>query len=269
LITHPLLDVFTSYGTQLLAPLSNRRFALDGLSIIDPIYTTPLILSVVLWRLRGTISQKVAIAALVFTTSYALLGYAQSRSVVARAEAALAAEGFDATKVRALPTLMNNIAFRVVAVDAARTVRVAYASSWVERPLSFVSVRWPDDPRVRVALDSWHGGVISWFADGFVSARVEEGGWVRFSDQRYAMMSAPTSSLWGAEMQVDAAGQVTQARRWDGQRGAAMEGAFGHIWHLATMGEPPALSPTTTTTTAEGSQAEGADEPGIPAAGDL
>ena len=28
--THPLLDIFTSYGTQLLLPFTNKRYALDG-----------------------------------------------------------------------------------------------------------------------------------------------------------------------------------------------------------------------------------------------
>jgi len=36
LFTHPLLDVFTSYGTQLLAPFSRQRFACDAVGIIDP-----------------------------------------------------------------------------------------------------------------------------------------------------------------------------------------------------------------------------------------
>ena len=30
IVTHPLLDLFTTYGTQLLAPLSNHRFAVNG-----------------------------------------------------------------------------------------------------------------------------------------------------------------------------------------------------------------------------------------------
>src|SRR5690606_3929228 len=36
LLTHPLLDLCTSYGTQLLAPVSRERYALDAVSIIDP-----------------------------------------------------------------------------------------------------------------------------------------------------------------------------------------------------------------------------------------
>ncbi len=45
LLSHPLLDWTTSYGTQLLAPITNRRFALDFMPIIDIFYTPMLILT--------------------------------------------------------------------------------------------------------------------------------------------------------------------------------------------------------------------------------
>ncbi|WP_272701236.1 metal-dependent hydrolase [Desulfovibrio sp. Fe33] len=38
-LIHVWLDLITTYGTQLLAPFSNHRFALDGAFIIDPVFT--------------------------------------------------------------------------------------------------------------------------------------------------------------------------------------------------------------------------------------
>ena len=52
LITHPLLDTLTVYGTQLLQPFSNHPFAVGSVFIIDPFYTLPLLLGVlvaVIW----------------------------------------------------------------------------------------------------------------------------------------------------------------------------------------------------------------------------
>jgi len=43
--THPLLDWCTSYGTQLLAPLRDVRYAIDAAPIIDLIYTPLLVLT--------------------------------------------------------------------------------------------------------------------------------------------------------------------------------------------------------------------------------
>jgi len=42
--THPLLDCFTVYGTQLFAPFSNYRVALNNISVADPAYTFPFLI---------------------------------------------------------------------------------------------------------------------------------------------------------------------------------------------------------------------------------
>ena len=45
LFTHPILDCFTPYGTQLFAPFSNYRVALNNIAVVDPIYTIPFLIS--------------------------------------------------------------------------------------------------------------------------------------------------------------------------------------------------------------------------------
>ena len=52
LATHGLLDGCTSYGTQLLWPLSDKRFAWDIISIIDPLVTLPLLALIILAAIR-------------------------------------------------------------------------------------------------------------------------------------------------------------------------------------------------------------------------
>ncbi len=42
--THALLDACTSYGTQLLWPFTNERFAWNTISAIDPAYTLPILI---------------------------------------------------------------------------------------------------------------------------------------------------------------------------------------------------------------------------------
>ncbi len=43
LVTHPLLDCFTNYGTQLFLPFSNYRVAFNSIFIVDPCYTVPML----------------------------------------------------------------------------------------------------------------------------------------------------------------------------------------------------------------------------------
>ena len=41
--THGIVDSFTTYGTQLLWPFTNERFAWNTISVIDPLFTIPVI----------------------------------------------------------------------------------------------------------------------------------------------------------------------------------------------------------------------------------
>ena len=43
LVTHPLLDAMTVYGTQLLLPFTDHPFGVGSIFIIDPLYTLPLL----------------------------------------------------------------------------------------------------------------------------------------------------------------------------------------------------------------------------------
>ncbi|WP_299178987.1 metal-dependent hydrolase [uncultured Neptuniibacter sp.] len=61
LVTHPILDSFTIYGTQLFWPLSVEPVGIGSIFIIDPLYTLPLLLGTLLalsarqakWGLRA------------------------------------------------------------------------------------------------------------------------------------------------------------------------------------------------------------------------
>jgi len=53
LITHPLLDAFTSYGTQLMWPLHPTPATWSSIFIIDLLYTLPLLLATLVGFTRG------------------------------------------------------------------------------------------------------------------------------------------------------------------------------------------------------------------------
>ena len=45
--THIIIDLFTVYGTQLLAPLWRKGFSLNNMYIVDPLFTLPLLVGAV------------------------------------------------------------------------------------------------------------------------------------------------------------------------------------------------------------------------------
>jgi len=86
LITHPLLDGFTLYGTQLLWPLTPPPTAWGSAFIIDPLYTVPLLVGVVIAFRKPWVSAKpFIIAGLLLSSCYlawTLLAQSRVRQLV-------------------------------------------------------------------------------------------------------------------------------------------------------------------------------------------
>jgi inner membrane protein len=118
LVTHPLLDAMTVYGTQLALPFSNHPFGVGSVFIIDPLYTLPLLVGGG-WALathgsaRGLAAN---VAGLVLSTAYLVWGVAAQQLVDRIARASLAAQGIAAERVLVTPTAFNSLLWRVVAV---------------------------------------------------------------------------------------------------------------------------------------------------------
>ena len=97
LFTHPLLDWFTNYGTQLFWPIVDTPFALGSIFIIDPVYTLPLFcVGILAWRSGGISvrirAKRISKAALLFSCvylSWTLIAQAWIRTRVIAAESAV------------------------------------------------------------------------------------------------------------------------------------------------------------------------------------
>lgn len=74
LLTHVLLDMFTSWGTQIFWP-STHRIALKTIFVVDPLYTIPLLISlVVAWRKPlFSMRKKHVLRGIYFSSAYLLL----------------------------------------------------------------------------------------------------------------------------------------------------------------------------------------------------
>lgn len=118
LVTHPLLDAMTVYGTQLALPFSNHPYGVGSVFIIDPLYTLPLLLGAG-WALasKGSTRGLVAnLAGLVLSTAYLGWGVAAQQQVERIARTSLAAQGITAEQLLVSPTAFNSLLWRVVAV---------------------------------------------------------------------------------------------------------------------------------------------------------
>lgn len=118
LVTHPLLDGMTVYGTQLGLPFTDHPYGVGSIFIIDPLYTLPLLAGTI-WALnsRGSgTGLKANAAGLVLSTAYLGWSVLAQQHVTGIARAALATQGIAAEQVLVTPTAFNTVLWRVVAV---------------------------------------------------------------------------------------------------------------------------------------------------------
>jgi inner membrane protein len=109
-LTHLLCDGCTSYGTMLLWPFNEMRYAWDCLPIVDLFATLPLLTLVILAYRRQ--SRRLAAYGLIWFTGYAFIGVWQHHRAEASLRASLSARGIEPTRLTVKPTVSNLIVWR-------------------------------------------------------------------------------------------------------------------------------------------------------------
>lgn len=119
LITHPLLDAHTVYGTQLFWPMQTPPVMWSTVFIIDPMYTLPLLVAcVIAWRQRETlVAQRALILGLTLSSAYLGWGWLAKHRVEAGLMPMLERVGLDHAPLLTVPTPFNSLGWRVVVMQ--------------------------------------------------------------------------------------------------------------------------------------------------------
>lgn len=250
-ISHPLLDWFTAYGTQLLAPFSDRRFALDAVAIVDIIYTPILLLTVltcwIVRRVRRGRAQRatriIGWTGLVLSTCYLALGLAARGMVIDRARAHALADGGGGggeriVSVRAYPYLGTVFLWRAT---------VEFEDRWLVarvRPFNGTGVTGSttaakvDNTFTRAAADLEQVRLFAWFADGQLRAEFrtdKSRRIVTLHDMRYAPKPESVKSLWPLRVTFDRAGKTVSIKQMRSRERRGPIGRFiTDIWREVT-----------------------------------
>ena len=116
LITHPLLDNMTVYGTQLFMPFTDYPFAIGSVFIIDPAYTVPLMCGVVAaLRLKNDRGLKWNAIALAISTAYLGWSMLAQHHVTTIARTSMPAPDIAADNLLVTPSPFNTVLWRLVA----------------------------------------------------------------------------------------------------------------------------------------------------------
>lgn len=195
--THALLDACTTYGTQLLWPFSNMRIAWNTVSVVDPLFTLPLLTCVILSLVKKR--PRIAMMGMIWALSYLALGLWQYNRAWSAAQEMALARGHVPQRLEVKPGFANLILWKSVYehngtyyVDAVRVVadRQSCPGSSIDK--LNVSYHYPElDPDSQQAKDIER---FRWFSNDYL-APFEPAGYI--IDIRYAAVPNDINPLWG------------------------------------------------------------------------
>ena len=200
--THGFLDACTSYGTLLFWPFSNERVTWNNISVVDPIFTIPVLVLVA----TAIITRKLLFSffAIGWMTFYLLLGFVQYERAFLVANDLANSRGHTPERLTLKPSFGNLILWKSIYqyeenfhVDAIRT---ALSSTWCLGE----SIRMFDyqyhlpnldiDSQQRKDIERFR-----WFSQDYLGFDYEKS---LVTDVRYSMVPNQIAPMWGLVIDV-------------------------------------------------------------------
>ena len=199
--THGLLDACTSYGTQLFWPFSNIRIAWNTVSIIDPLFTLPVLVLILIAAVKK--NSLFARLAFVYAVLFLALGVLQNN----RAEAALhelaRQRGHQVERIHVKPSFGNRHVWKLIYeydgryyVDGVKLlIDTEYITGTSIQKLDIKrDFPWLP-PASQQAKDVER---FRWFSDDFLAVSPQDSNLIM--DMRYSFLPNQIKSMWGVEV---------------------------------------------------------------------
>ena len=195
--THGLLDACTSYGTQLFWPFSNERVTWNNISIIDPLFTIPILIFV--GTAIKTRKRLFSFFAIGWATFYLSLGFVQYERTLSTAIELAHSRGHNAERLTLKPSFGNLILWKSIYqheekfyVDAIRTVRSPTWCSGENIRMFDYQQHLPnldEDSQQKKDIERFR-----WFSQDYLGFDEEKN---LVTDVRYSMIPNQITPMWG------------------------------------------------------------------------
>jgi inner membrane protein len=234
IFTHPLLDAFTAYGTQLFAPFSDYRVAFNTISVADPIYTIPFLLCLIaasFYRRDQVMRRYLNFMGIILSSAYLLFTVFNKKRIDRVFEQSFQAENIDYKRFRTGPSIFNNILWNGVA-ETEDAYYYGMYSLLDKEPKVYQFFKTPKNHHLIAAYeDDPDIKILQWFTDGYYTVDQMPDNKLQIGDMRYGTIkerqARPEDYVFKFSIVPNDEGGVDafEARDMD-QR----EDAFGDLW---------------------------------------
>lgn len=187
LVTHPILDSFTVYGTQLFAPFSDYRVAFNNISVADPFYTLPFLICLIVASFlhRSSIQRRWwNYAGIIISSMYMLFTLINKSQVNQVIKSTIKEDGLVANKYMTNPSILNNFLWSATVETDSFYYQGLYSIFDTDKKFKLAQI-----PKNRhLAIDSGNDRVLNilkWFSNDYYAYIIREDGKLQFNDMRY------------------------------------------------------------------------------------
>jgi len=152
ILVHICFDVITPFGTQILAPLSTTRYALDWMFIVDPFFTGILALTMFLQRIATNRSRFIIFAGSALVVAYLAAEIINHHLAYRQVQRALQQQGIEPAPISALPQPLSIFRWKGLAQTDERVLQTFFSIPAREDTLTFENYENAHDDFVGKAL---------------------------------------------------------------------------------------------------------------------
>jgi inner membrane protein len=195
--THGLLDACTSYGTLLFWPFSNERVTWNNISIVDPLFTIPILLLVVIAiKTRKRLFSFLAIG---WMTFYLSLGFVQYDRALSAATELAHSRGHNPERLTLKPSFGNLILWKSIYQHKERfyvdAIRTAQSSTWCSgESVSVFDYQYHLPNLEKHSQQSKDIERFRWFSQDYLGFDEDKN---LVTDVRYSMIPNQIAPMWG------------------------------------------------------------------------
>ncbi len=205
LITHPLLDSFTVYGTQLFWPITEYPVSGSSTFIIDPAYTIWLaigVIAVLAFNRQTSTGYKMNAICLALASSYLAWTMAAKAHVTGIADRSMQRQGLTHNHLLSTPAPFNTLLWRFVAMQDDGYYVGYYSILDDTKDIRFTRYESRTD-LLQPLVDNWGVKRLQWFSHGFYRVSQPSPTEVAITDLRMGVEEAYVFSFKVADIAAD------------------------------------------------------------------
>lgn len=191
IFTHPILDCFTNWGTQIWQPFADTRIQWTTVSVVDPIYTVPfaiLLIAAAQFARNSRIRSVLNWSGILWGCAYLTYTYWHKQQVNTLFEQSLQERNISYNRYMTGPTIFNNIVWYGVAEGEQDYYFGMFGFNDREKKFTKIStIPKNHDALGHIPPDDRAHHFLRWFSNGYYNVIPYRGDTLQVNDLRFGL----------------------------------------------------------------------------------